>query len=350
MPLLGYNFNKPGKGVDPNAPKKHPFLLFWELLGRKFFKYVTLNMMYFIVLLPIIIYGYAMFYGWLAKIMPVDDGTVVSFLLDIFASIYNIVPAVLHLPLLILSILLYGPFTCGLTYILRNYAREEHAFISDFFAKAKANFKQGLVFGLLDILAVVVLWVNFNYSKLIGADSMGMTLFGIFVKYFTIVLFIFYMFMRNYIYQMIVTIELSVRAIIKNAWLFAILGLGRNILVLIGTAITLVVVLFIHPIIEIFAVPLIALSFISFLSIFTTYPVIEKYIIKPAMEAENAKRLEEEKAIMEKLGNRGGELPPELGGPGAGNTELLDLEDNSEGESAGEPTKDPAGDSADDLS
>lgn len=343
MPLFGYNFNKPGKGVDPDAPPKHPFLLFWELLGRKFFKYVTLNIMYLIVLLPVVIFAYAAFYGWLATVMPADDGTVVSFLLDLFAVVYNFVPAVLHIPLLIISLLLYGPFTCGLTYILRNYAREEHAFISDFFSKARENWKQGLVFGIIDVLAVVILWVNINYSKIIEANSISMELFAVFIKYLTIVLFVFYLFMRNYTYQMVVTAELSVRAILKNARLFAILGLGRNIIVLLGTAVTIVVVLFIHPIIEIFTVPLIALSFINFLSVYTTYPIIEKYIIKPAMEAENARRLQEEKEIKEKLGKRGGELPPELGGPGAGNMDILKSVSNRD--SSGDEPTDQAGES-----
>lgn len=341
MPLLGYNFNKPGKGVDPDAPKKHPFLLFWELLGRKFFKYITLNLMYFVILLPIIIFGYAGFYGWLVKIIPAGDETVVSLLMDLFASVYNFVPDFLHLPLLVLSALLYGPFTCGLTYILRNYAREEHAFISDFFSKTRENWKQGLIFGLMDMLAVVILWVNFNYLMLIDANSMGIELFGVFVKYLTIVLFVFYLFMRNYTFQLIVTVDLSVRAILKNAWLFAILGLGRNIIVLLGSAVTLAVVLFIHPIIEMFAVPLIALSFLTFLSVYTTYPLIEKYIIKPAKEAEEAKRLEEERAIEEKIGKRGGELPPELGGPGAGHIEPSYPFELNEEESEGAEPKDP---------
>ena len=40
MPLLGYNFNKPGKG-RPGCSKKHPFLLFWELLEEVFQIYHT---------------------------------------------------------------------------------------------------------------------------------------------------------------------------------------------------------------------------------------------------------------------------------------------------------------------
>ncbi len=332
MSLLGYNYNKPGKGVDPNAPKKHPFIMFWELLARKFFKYVALNIMYFIILMPMIISIYALFYGWLANLISVGTDTVISVLLELFATLVSYVPSSLHLPALIISIILYGPITCGLTHILRNYAREEHAFISDFFTKAKENWKQGLFFGLLDIFLVIVLIVNLNYSNLVSADTIGPHLFSTVVKYLTIVLFVFYTFMRNYIYQMIVTAELSIRAILKNSWLFAILGLGRNIIVFVGTVAALVVVMLLHPFIEVVGMPLIALSFINFLSVYTTYPIIEKYLIKPAKEAEEERRREEESEIERKLGNRGGELPPELGGAGAGGIGFSEAEANSESE------------------
>ena len=47
---------------------------------------------------------------------------------------------------LIPCIAITGPFTSGLSYITRNWARDEHAFIwSDFKDAVKANWKQGLV-------------------------------------------------------------------------------------------------------------------------------------------------------------------------------------------------------------
>jgi uncharacterized membrane protein YesL len=321
MPLFGYRLDKPGKGVDPNAPPKHPFLLFWELLFRKISKYVLLNMMYLAVILPIVIVAYGAFYGWVLSVGAVEEEMVVSLILDLFGSIVNFVPSVLHLPLLTLSLILYGPFTAGLTYILRNYAREEHAFISDFFTKARENRLQGFIFGMLDILVCVILWVNLNYIALVGADSAGLVLFGTAIKYLSVVLFVIYFFMRFYIYQMVVTAELSVRAIIKNAWIFAFLGLGRNIIATVAIAASLILFFFVHPLIEVITVPFIAFSFCCFIGVFTTYPIIEKYIVKPVRDAE---KKEDDEEIEKKLGGRGGELPPELGGPGAGSLHVSD--------------------------
>lgn len=319
MGLFSVNYNKPGKGVDPNAPEKNAFIVFFELIGRKFFSYVLLNLMYFVIISPIVIYFYSILYGWLASVSTIESETVLSILLELFRVIVSVVPTFLHLPLLVLSLLLYGPFTAGLTYILRNFARQEHAWISDFFHKSLENLGQGILVGIIDILAAVILWTNFNYAGLTGADTTGATLFGVFLRYFTIVLFVFYFFMRNYIYQMIVTIRLPFLRIVKNAFLFAILGLGRNLIAGIGIALSVLVIMFLHPLLELLAVPLIGFSFCGFLAVFTTYPIVAKYVVKPAMEAE---KVQEEQRIEESLGGRGGELPPELGGPGAGAHEV----------------------------
>lgn len=315
MALFGYNYNRPGKGVDPNAPKKTGFFLFWELLGRKIFSYILINLIYFVLVSPIVMYLYFAFYGWLVSIGTINTETVLSVVLELFRVIATFVPSALHIPLLVLSLLLYGPFTCGMTYILRNFAREEHAWVSDLFRKSFDNVKQGLFFGVLDILATAVLIINFNYSTLIGADSTAMTLFGVFLRYFSIVLYVLYFFMRYYFYQMVVTANLKISAILKNGWLFAILGLGRNIIATIAIVLSAALMMFIHPIVELITVPLIGFSFCGLIAVFTTYPIIEKYIVKPVRDAE---KLTDESDVESMLGGRGGELPPELGGPGAG--------------------------------
>ena len=108
MSLFGglFNYSKPGPGVDKNAPKKKRFFYFFELFGRKFWKLVELNLLYLLCCIPVVT---------------------------------------------------IGPATCGLVYILRNFANEKPVFmVSDFFDAFKSNFKQGFVLGLLDILSVVL--------------------------------------------------------------------------------------------------------------------------------------------------------------------------------------------------
>ena len=136
MPLFGYNYTKPGKGVDPNAPKKECVFAVLGALGRSFFKICASE--YFIFL-----YNFADRYlclmHLLRRLASLDRSNRNC---HIFPDRYlwhcsiDRPVGINILPLLIISLLLYGPFTADLTYILRNYAREEHAFISDFFQKA----------------------------------------------------------------------------------------------------------------------------------------------------------------------------------------------------------------------
>ena len=45
-----FNYAKPGKGIDKNAPQKHRFLFFFELFFRKIWKLLGLNIIYFAIM------------------------------------------------------------------------------------------------------------------------------------------------------------------------------------------------------------------------------------------------------------------------------------------------------------
>ena len=319
MGLFSYNFSKPGKGVDPDAPQKNAFFKFWELTGRKFFKLVTLNLMYFVVISPMFIYAYGAFYSWISTFASVDGEAVVTPLLGIFMAIMEHIPSTLYLPLLLISAIAYGPFTAGLTYILRNYTREEHAWITDFFQKAKENFRQGLFFGILDILVVIIMYINWTYAW-ISTDSTAMGIIAIIIKYLSLILFIVYFFMRLYFYQIVVTVNLPIRSIVKNSWIFTVLGFGRNLIATLAIVATMFIGMFLNSIVELVVVLTFLFAFCGFIAVYCTYPVVEKYIIIPAKEKAAAEMPPEPEYV-----ERGGELPPELGGPGAGALGLENL-------------------------
>jgi hypothetical protein len=137
-----FDYTKPGKGVDPDEPQKHPFFHFWELYWRKFSKFIVLNMIYFLILSPIILYLYTSFYSMVVTALNIDASEVATILFQIMMSVAVSIPNWLAYALLALSVLPKGRHG-GLTYMLRNYAREELRGCPTFFARAKANFKQG---------------------------------------------------------------------------------------------------------------------------------------------------------------------------------------------------------------
>ena len=296
--LFGFmNPNKPGKGVDVDAPAKHPFFLFFELCWRKFSRLVVLNLIFFICVLPIISFIYLRLYEMINTLLPeyiqafmaeaVAAGqeavSPVTPLPTFLFSILAMLPGFVNILLLCVSVILYGPVTCGFIYMLRNYTRQEHAWLSDFFVQIKKNFVQGMIAGLIEIGAVSLMVYNLLMQP--GDVSEGMSVFFNIIKYVSIVLLILVLFAKNYIYIMIVTFQMKLSSIIRNGFLFSFIGLFRNILILAVTAIFFIAILLV-PFADVILIPLFMFSFCSFLATFACYPIIHKLMIKPTLPPE----------------------------------------------------------------
>ena len=273
-----FDYSKPGKGVDKNAPQKHRFFLFFELFFRKFFKLIQLNMMYFIIILPFIAFlTYIALENFSVPVEYIQDNVLLYiffWLLDLPSSTTGLPPFLTWI-LILASGILFGPATAGMTYILRNYAKQEHSWIwSDFFERLKLNFKQGVLAGVIDTLVLVsfILYMTFNPSDN-SLFSQYMQLF----KYVAIVVFIIYNIMRFYIYTIMVTFDLRFIAILRNSWLFVVLGILRNIFTILFCGILIAGMSFL----DFVFVPLIAFSLCGFITVFNAYPVIHKFMIDP---------------------------------------------------------------------
>ena len=104
----------------------------------------------------------------------------------------------------------------------------------------------------------------------------------------TIALIIMYIMFRFYTYLMAVTFDMKIRKIFKNALIFVVLGIKRNIMALLGLAIVtsiaaLMIFLFLpmgHGVTLV--LPLIYyLGICSFIYSYAAYPIIKKYMIDP---------------------------------------------------------------------
>jgi uncharacterized membrane protein YesL len=93
--------------------------------------------------------------------------------------------------------------------------------------------------------------------------------------------------MRFYTYLMMVTFDMKLSKIFKNALIFTVMGFKRNILALLGmgslTAIFAVLIIFLgRPVPAFYIIPFLCLlGFCGFMYTFAAYPVIEKYMIAP---------------------------------------------------------------------
>lgn len=276
-------FMKPGRGVERNEKKKNAFFRFFELLLRKIYKLFLLNIIYFICVLPLIC---AMVVAGVQIFQVPADMVQKTIILNWILRSAIWIPTPIGIALAVISGIFYGPLTCGFTYILRNFVNEKHAWMSDFFSRAKANFKQGIVLGLIDILVFTSfgLYLGMNIE---GLHGNMLFYFYTFLKFAAIVITIFYIFMRYYLYTLAVTFELNLKAIYKNAYLFAVLGFGRNILVTVINCLSIIAFTS-TPYIDIFLTVTLIFTFCGFLAMFATFPIVNKYMLnateKPIMD------------------------------------------------------------------
>jgi len=294
---------KEREGVDPNEPKAldDPSVIsFFKLLGRKFNTLFSVNLLFIFGNFPIFFFllalsGYvsnstfAPYYQQYAPLLGAsyfDPSPVMSSLMGIFGVQVSItLPTTLTYILYGLTALLlvtFGPVNVGVTYLLRSMVREEGMFLmSDFWYAIKRNVKQEFIFGAIDLAVMGLLVYDFMFLYLNLA--VGSTM--IYIMFFlTFAMMIVYAMMRMYIYLMMITFDLSIVKLLKNALFFTILGIKRNIMALLWILLLAAVeYLFLRVFFPIgVLLPLIILfSLGAFGCAFAAYPKIKEIMIDP---------------------------------------------------------------------
>ncbi len=276
MGLFGGNYSKVGPGVSKNAPEKTRFFLFFELLGRKFTKLIPLNIIYVITLLPLI-FGIMLSVTINPEILSSGDINIENLgSLPFFVFTGDII----GLLFLLASVFVTGPATCGFTYVLRNMQRQEHTWIfSDFREHFAKNYKQGVIMGVIDIVVAFLLYVAYCFyaytMPVLMSNNIAIALFG---KYFIIVISVLFVMMHYYIYTMIVTFDMKLKDILKNAVIFSLGKLPLNIFIsILLVAAALVSVL--YMLIGILCAAIFSVALLGFIVVFSVYPTIERSMI-----------------------------------------------------------------------
>lgn len=297
-----FNFNRDGKGVDPGEDTTPNLKYFFKLVGRKFSNLLTVNLMILIpMVLPIALAVYVFFNG---PQMPTMSSPAFSALMGanlaggdagLLTKLMTSMPQLNFitynsyaswLPYVILGLLAvtWGWQNTGITYIMRGYARGDGVFIfSDYFYAIKKNFKQGLIYGLIDAAIIIVLAIDFMYMWSTRSGYWTYLMFFIVTA-----LIILYLFMRMYMYLMMITFNISIYKMFKNALIFTALGIKRNLMAALGTVVLVAfwaVIAFVglqYNLVFLIAIPaFIVFALVTFMSVYCAYPVIKKHMIDP---------------------------------------------------------------------
>ncbi len=284
--------------ANPNAPRNLKY--FFALFGRRFWQIVYINLLLVAGNFPAFFAIYA-FAGFADKITSGPTGGLFAQLngmltagganptLAALFGVYGVqgevrVPTVATFVLYGIAavglLLTFGIVNAGCAHLLRSLVRESPLFFwSDFFDTIRKNWKQAIPLGVLDLALSAALIYNLFFYYANAAQTWGGVMF-----YFTIFICFFFFIMRFYLYQLLITFRLSLRKIFKNALLFVMIGMKRNLLGLLGIVLTIFLNL---SLLTVFyplglMMPLfLTIGLCAFIATYASYPKIKEIMIDP---------------------------------------------------------------------
>ncbi len=276
--MFGGFFNRMYYG-NPNKPdlkkedvQEGPIKLFFVVLQVRFWKLIQLNLLYSIFWVPAFIVTYI-------NLMAMAQSP------EVLQTAENVRGFVLTMLIqLVPCMLIAGPATAGTTYVIRNWARDEHAWIwSDFKDAWKQNWKESLLIMLINGLAMIVFYVNLIFYTVQAQQS----LMFVVLRYLIIMMGIIYALMNMFIFPMLVTYKLKLKDIFKNSIIFTIAELPRAFVIFL-LAFLIFGVVFYYSIPFIIPFFIIGLAFPMFITISFANWVFNKYLNKKIKEEEKA--------------------------------------------------------------
>ena len=277
---------------------------FFKLFGRRFPRILTLNLMMLFQILPIL--AAVLVYMWsdttptqssnlfapLWGVSQISSAPSVSIWLSTlnvqtFVPIQTLPNIIAYVILFVVTAVTWGWQQVGAAYNLRRMVRREPVYLwSDYFYAIKRNFKQALIVGILDFLFLFLLVFDYLYFYMItGSFAVDFMFFAIFA------LIIIYSIMRFYLYLMLITFDLKTLKLFKNALIFSVLGIKRNVAAFFGIVLIIGInlLLILGGLSIGLATPLILplfylLGVSGFITTYAAYPVIKKYMIDPYVD------------------------------------------------------------------
>lgn len=176
-----------------------------------------------------------------------------------------------------------GPFQAGFNQLYRNLHRQEGIFlVGDFKEGVKNNWKQSTGAMIIGLLVTILLFVGTGFYLNSMGGKMGTFLGTVFVVFFACFIVI-----QNMVYQQIVTLDLPLGKIYKNAILFFVIKLGPCI----GFIFLIIMLLAVLPFSMLFTTnyglmgftlfyyALFIFTFVQYMLAFFTGEIIDEYIV-----------------------------------------------------------------------
>lgn len=225
--------------------------LFWDILKGRFWKLVIINLLVLLFFIPLflLLFMRANFVAGMGAAMPFSQGLGLGYQAPVslvgYAEqvVFNVnLVSYLLLPIA-LSIAAVG--VAGGAYVIRNMVWTEGIFVAnDFWRGIKQNFKQIFVVALLYSVVFYLTMMAISLADLNLATGTERAWMFVVSKIFSIVFIILISAMTMHMITMSVTYQLTLRALIKNSFLFTLGLLPQTAFFLLVGFIPFVLVMF----------------------------------------------------------------------------------------------------------
>lgn len=288
-----FNYDKPGKGVSKDEPEKTGVALYIDILLLRFWKLVQLNLVYLLWSIPAIIIVClvsTVAFIWLGS----SKLNFTEFSATDISAVYIICVC---FTVIFIGIFGSGSASAGMAYVIKNYINNTHAWVwSDFKDSMKANFLQGTLIFIIDIVVTLLFIISFVFYSTAMTGPLAVVL-----RVAVLVMFIGFALMHMYIYPLLVGFELKTKDIYRNAFLLTMAKLPWNVFSFALSALLAYAMIYfaIKSIIVLFAVGFVFFALFTFTQMFMVNSVIKKYMLEPALKQQGSNEEEQIEAIFE---------------------------------------------------
>ncbi len=306
-----FRYSLDGKGVPKDVNEPRNFKFFFKLLWRNMNRLLSVNMLLVFSNFPLLfalfaasgnlnttsyspvsslfgpLYGATKISG---EVSPLTSALKGVLGIQVEISVPTVATYIFY-GIGLLTLFTFGLSMIGSTYIVRNIVKGDPIFfMQDYFYAIKRNWKQALIFGIIDIALLFLVFYDIIFFAANASTYLMSLMF-----YLTVAIGIIYFVMRYYIYTIMLTFKLNLYKILKNALLFSLIGFKRNFVGTLGIA---VLVFFSYGLLMTFPPLGALLPFIitiaigQFIAIYTSWPKIYSIMIEPYEEEDNTPKEE----------------------------------------------------------
>lgn len=220
-----YYFGKAGKAdLRPEDLPRTRMQLFSVTLRTRLPSMIRVNILYLMCWIPTIVILFMAFSG----VIGILNETPLEPTAEEALKARNTLHALAGSTLLWLfpCIAITGPFTAGISKIMRNWARDEHAFVwSDFKDAVKENWKQGLLVSFLTGLMPLIVFYGYTFY---GDQAQANMLFLV-PQAMVVIVGMLWSISVTYMYPLMVCYQAKAKDMLKNAFLLGIARLPQSV-------------------------------------------------------------------------------------------------------------------------